>query len=387
MQTIQVLLIGGRQIPNFLGVHLLLPDAVELVVSTKEKPETVERLLEALKGIPGLNLPDLSQGLRALDAADFQSNQARCREICGNHPQANIHFNLTCSHKIAALAAYETAKEFAPRAEAFYVETESGRLLWPVGRKDREVKIRISIEQYLSTYGRTPQYKNCMEKLTFGEKSAIPAADFLSQDDEAVRSTLGFFKRVDEKKKKRLSLESMENSQKEVVRRLAQMEIVDLEEGERLTIRAQQDLFFLKGDWLEIYVCDQARQQKNKSDASLFDECCQGLKIPCDKAVKEIDVALLYQAQMILCSCKTNDDPFKVLFLDELSSVSNLVGNRYCSRVFVTHVPSQNMPARKMEEFMQQAKQREIVLVTGENLKDIGQILAGQATKPTYARA
>ena len=137
---------------------------------------------------------------------------------------------------------------------------------------------------------------------------------------------------------------------------------------------------------------DEARQQKARDESVLFDDARFSFEIPSDEtgARKEIDVGMMFAGQMILCSCKTGSNkPWRTAYLDELRAVSSLIGGRFCSRVFVTACfsPSEGKDGFvDYQRFINQAKDREIVVITGDQLNDVGQMLAKEALKPTFWR-
>ena len=116
-----------------------------------------------------------------------------------------------------------------------------------------------------------------------------------------------------------------------------------------------------------------------------FDDFAIGLKIPKEGAEKDIDLACIYRAQLIHCSCKTGKDSFETEHLDELSAISSIIGGRFCTRVFITNRVLPNNLS-KAKSFLDHAKQREIVVVTGKELPNIGEILKKQAENPDYPR-
>ena len=109
METLQVLLVGGRQIPNFLGVMLLRPNKVHFLLS-KGSENLLDPLYETLTKVEGLVLPDRDQ-IKPIDANDFQANISALEHVLNEYPNAQISFNLTCSSKVMAIAAYEVARE------------------------------------------------------------------------------------------------------------------------------------------------------------------------------------------------------------------------------------------------------------------------------------
>jgi hypothetical protein len=154
------------------------------------------------------------------------------------------------------------------------------------------------------------------------------------------------------------------------------------------TILSEMDWQYLQGTWLEIFVWDQARQcLDDKGQPLLRDsELAFSFEIPSDGARKEIDVGYIYHGQLIHISCKSGAEPFKSKYLDELSAVSSLVGGRFTSRLFVTNAfpPPENDP--DYSGFLAQAKDREVVVVTGKELLDVGKILKQQALRPKFSR-
>lgn len=148
---------------------------------------------------------------------------------------------------------------------------------------------------------------------------------------------------------------------------------------------------YLDGTWLEIFIWNQANQLVNEEEQkAFFEECAFSFEIPSKKGVKkEIDVGCIYQGQFIHCSCKSEKSPFKTSYLDEIRAVSSLVGDRFCSRLFITNAysPDENSGGwHDYQNFLQQAKDRQIVVVTGSDLPHIAEILKKEAEKPTYWR-
>ena len=99
----------------------------------------------------------------------------------------------------------------------------------------------------------------------------------------------------------------------------------------------------------------------------------------------EIDLALIYKAQLIIAECKTDITPFKADkgYQRDLDAAAELLGGAYVSKVFITNQPG---TGDSYSYFEQQAKGRHIVVVTREKLADIGTILKNEAMTPTYER-
>jgi len=63
-----------------------------------------------------------------------------------------------------------------------------------------------------------------------------------------------------------------------------------------------------------------------------------------------------------------------------------ILGGRFASRLFVTNQFPPPETDKDYMKFLAQAKDREIVVVTGETLPNISQILRDEALRPTYWR-
>lgn len=381
METLQVLLVGGRQIPNFLGVMLLRPNKVHFLLS-KGSENLLDPLYETLAKIEGLVLPDRDQ-IKPIDANDFQANISALEHILNKYPNAQVSFNLTCSSKVMAIAAYEVARE-RKDIKTFYVDTSNGRIVWFKGKEADEMPIKISIEQYLTMYGRKPVFKDIFSKLTFSQEAAIKSANILAS---GCGKYLAFLERIRGTQGSGSRKVAIKNEiEINLALRLAELGIVDYsEENGYLIIRSNEDWNFLKGEWLEVFVWHEVKKLQEQTQEPFFDDFAVSLEIPMEGAKKEIDLACIYRAQLIHCSCKTGKNSFETRHLDELSAISNLIGGRFCTRVFATDrlLPNDLSAAKS---FLDQAKQREIVVVTGKELPSIGDILKKQAKNPDYQR-
>lgn len=381
METLQVLLVGGRQIPNFLGVMLLRPNKVHFLLS-KGSENLLDPLYETLTKVEGLVLPDRDQ-IKPIDANDFQANISALEHVLNEYPNAQISFNLTCSSKVMAIAAYEVARE-RKDIKTFYVDTSNGRIVWFKGKEADEMPIKISIEQYLTMYGRKPVFKDIFSKLTFSQEAAIKSANILAS---GCGKYLAFLERIRGTQGSGSRKVAIKNEiEINLALRLAELGIVDYsEENGYLIIRSNEDWNFLKGEWLEVFVWHEVKKLQEQTQEPFFDDFAVSLEIPMEGAKKEIDLACIYRAQLIHCSCKTGKNSFETRHLDELSAISNLIGGRFCTRVFATDrlLPNDLSAAKS---FLDQAKQREIVVVTGKELPSIGDILKKQAKNPDYQR-
>ncbi|MGB3220988.1 MAG: DUF1887 family CARF protein [Anaerolineae bacterium] len=158
-------------------------------------------------------------------------------------------------------------------------------------------------------------------------------------------------------------------------------------------LRSDADFEFLKGTWLEVFVWNEARNQRTKQGLPVFDDVKFNFEIPADAsgARKEIDVGLMVGGQMIHCSCKAGSKGiWSTDHLDELRAVSSLMGGRFCSRLFITSKKSPvqgDSDWKDYQFFQKQAADRLIVVITGDKLLQVGTCLTIEAgNRPTYPR-
>ncbi len=390
-KRVMVLLIGGRLTPNFIGVLGYPPDAVECVVSEDELTKYRDTL-EVLSSLPGCSLPP--EPRFPVPAFDMRANLDTCRQIVALHPDAEIIFNVTCASKIMGIAAYDIARQ--SNHCAIYVDTAHSRFIDLTSLEEKPIP-SLSIDDYLKFFGRASKRTFDPSTLSISEGQALQAANYLASAGPEVMETVAAMRSAGQGKgthTMKLKVE-LTDAQWQVLSQLEQFDLLTnltrLSPSEvRYTVRNSHDWQFINGTWLEVYVANQARQCRDDQKQPLFTSCEMSLEIPGPSgARKEIDVACLYLGQLLHCSCKSEKSPFETHHLDELRAVSSLVGGRYCTRLFITNVfpPSpESQRSDSYQLFQQQAKDREIVVVTGDKLADMKEILRKEATNPTYRR-
>ncbi|HID65096.1 MAG TPA: DUF1887 family protein [Anaerolineae bacterium] len=392
-KTVMVLLVGGRAAPNVLGVMTYRPDAVEYVVS-EDEPHRYEETRAVLEGFSWL-AADASP--RWTDAFNVQAIRVACGEAVDAHPDANFIFNVTCATKVMAIVAYEYALTHG--WPAIYIATAHRRSIQLTEPFSEQRLIPLRLEEYLACYGRRPEQTFEFERLSVTQEQALAAARILASAGQPANQLLAMVRRWGQGSGRRMVQTRGNQPVSPDVRQVLDALIaqgliqhpIELPNGQlQWEIACDADFNFLCGTWLEVYVWDQTRQCRADKGQPLFDDVRFSLEIPSDGARKEIDVACMYQGQLLHCSCKTETNPFKTATLDELRAVSSLVGGRFCTRLFVTSAfpppESSTGTRREFERFLAQARDREIVVVTGDRLPAIGEELQQQAIRPTHRR-
>jgi len=390
-RRVTVLVLGGRLTPNLVGILALRPAAVEFIIS-KDTPTRYEEIYEVLQQVADL---DRSAEPHYLSAYDFITNRDICLAVAQRHPEDEIIFDISSAPKIMGFAAYEVARFLHQRA--VIVDTANGRLIDLVPPSAAPVPIEIDLAQYLACYGRRPELTFDFKKLSVSQQQAIDAASYLATAGPAAVEALDRLRSWSQGKGKRTipfkKTQPLSAEAREVLRQLESFGLIaNLEEQSdgrvQYTIPTDMDWKYLEGTWLEIYVWHQVLQCQDEQGQPMFRGSQVGLsfEIPSDGARKQIDVGYVYHGQMIHVSCKTGSKPFKTQYLDELRAVSSLIGGRFTSRLFVTNAFPPSDTDTDYTRFLDQAKDRETVVVTGNELPRIKEILKKQALQPTYPR-
>lgn len=394
-KKVRILIMGGRFAPHFLGVVADPPELVEMIVSRDTSEQQIESARKALQAISGLQL---SNPPLRIDAYDIQSARVACRKIASKYIGANITFDVTSAPKIPSFAAMDIAREMNQRL--IYIDSNNGKIitLAPL-TNETDVRIQIKLKDYLRCFGRRPELTFNLQKLSISEEIAVKAAEFLAYENEAALEALEVLRRSGQGKGKRTipfeKTRPVSPSAFSVLQHICQLGLIkNLQQDEkgrvRYTIQNDHDFKFLEGAWLELFVYCQANAMIDENQQPFFNDVKMSVEIPSNGARKEIDVACMFRGQLLLSSCKTGIKAIQTKHLDELRAVSDLVGGDFTTRLFIT---SQLPPKKengdqlkKYQIFLEQAKERKIVVVTGDMLCQIQQILKKEAINPTYSR-
>lgn len=394
-RPVMIILTGGRSTPAVLGALTVKPRAIEFI-NSRDEAHRQDEVVSALKSLTDVALPSFPSG-ETIDAYDMDAAYKACASIVERIGDGPFVINLSSGTKVMALGAYEFARQH--RLPALYVDTNARRILDLTTKQDFST-IPLRVDSYLACYGRSPEAKFNADALSCSLEQAIELAGWLVAAADPALSVLELVRRYGEGKGKRtckVSKHRPDNTELHVWNKLVSVGLLeridDKEATFSFTLPSDVDFEFLKGTWLEMFVWHEACNQRNKEGAPVFDDALFNFEIPSDHsgARKEIDVGLMVAGQMIHCSCKAGGKRiWSTDHLDELRAVSSLIGGRFCSRVFIT---SKNPPAendgdwKDYQLFLEQAKDRQIVVIAGDKLPHVGACLARQASnEATYRR-
>lgn len=387
-KKVMIMLVGGRQAPNALGILAYKPNVVGFIAS-RDTPQDLEKIKGFVEKIPGLNVLEPIN----VDAFSLSNVRNACEQMMAQQADAEIVLNLTTGTTIMSLGGYEAAKN--RRVTAIYIATAIGKIITVTGPQISGLDLVMKLEDYLAIYGRTPRERFSFSDLSVSQDAALETARFLA--NPGARECLSLMRRWNRGTNRRTingNLNSPLNSQTEnTFIRLEQLGLI-----ESLSIRSNQVSYvipcepnwkYLDGTWLEAYCWETARSLKESSGHPVFDEVRFSLELVSQAAVSEVDLFCLHRGRPIIASCKTEDRSFKTRYLDELQSRADMLGGKFCGKLFITNMPAPSpntQERRDFELFLEQARMREIVVVTGDNLASLPHVLLTEATRPIYPR-
>lgn len=391
---VMIALTGGRSTPVILCALATKPRAIEFINSSDE-PNREDEIRLALSKMAGLQetLPGLST-----PAYDINAIIDACQILMERHQHGPYIINLSSGTKVMALGAYEFAKSRG--IPALYADTTGKRLIDVTTGMEQPLP-KMNVEQYISCFGRSCHPKFMLDTLSVSMEQAQDIAEELVTFGVPAQEVLTYIRSNGKggNEPRTLSIKNYTptDEQQKVWQYLVDVGLLVSTEGQpnkfKFTIKQHGDYAFLEGAWLELYCWHQATHQFAENGETLFDGSAFNFEIPSNKhgARKEIDLGLIYAGQMLICSCKAGTNKiWSTEHLDELSAVSSLIGGRFCSRIFITSKLAPNKEERgtfaEYEKFLNQAKDREIVVIVGDGLASVGKLLAKEATKPTYWR-
>jgi hypothetical protein len=396
VERVMVLLVGGRPVPNVAGVLRYRPQRVAWLAS-EDALETYRLTRQVLERVPGLVLEEP----RVVPAYDLEANRAACEALVQDLREAEVVFNLTCGTKVMALAAYEVAGRHGHTS--LYLDTAGGQDVVlcgsPVELAPPDPAVtgslaaigQVDVVTYLAVYGRQVVLERLLEQLPVPEDRAVALAQELVAVGPGASGELNWILHHHPEREP-LAIRTRNNRplRGELVLLLQRLRderwISDLvmHASGRLAfyIVSNTARRFLSGAWLEAYVYQQAR------NSNLFDDCLMGLNMPGGGVTNEVDVAAIRSGRLLVCSCKTGQRVFQdTAELDKLRAVTGMIGGRYVAKLLVTNqgVPPQRSRAfRSYKNWKAQAAQRQIVVVTGEQLAELVHVLAKETTEPAY---
>ena len=371
---------GGRAIPNILSLLWLQPQVVQVILS-EQGWDHKQAFEDIVHSIPDCQIDIIPN----VDAYNFDICLEACRNACRPYPDDEWEwiFDITSAPKITGIAAYEIAKQ-------------KGISCWHAdAQRDRHVSLvkqtyintakffHLTLDDYMKAQhrtwklstGPTPNYRVAVKKW------ASTARELAISPDTMELLTLLRDKQPDDVISLPKHLLLSPPLQSAVDEGLLEVKGLHTSTATCKFLSQEAAKFIGTGDWLEFFVWHAA------ISIGIADEfhCQWGCSIFDGPVKKELDLALMYKAQLIVAECKAEQNPYKADrgHLHKLQAKANVLGGSYVCKLFITN---QRAIGDSFKPFCEQAEQYKIIVVTGERLPEIGQILEKEATRPTYPR-
>ncbi len=369
MAIVLISLVGGRPLPNILLALHLKPDYLYLIASQDSigPGRDYEKTLAAL--------PEHIRPSEPLTAKPYklQETMDHCKKIISQHKDDQIIINTTLGPKPMAFGAYDVAKELRLQGfqvEVCYLAREELILIF----EDTIEPVNIGLKEYFSSYGWRVAWKDDQVVDRFKHLVQILAKKPLTSHRllQILRSNDGGKGKRTRTSKQRI--DDDEYALLEEIERLGFVSKIDRSDKHlSWTINSDEDgRLLLTGDWLEFYVYQKALELTNQKGNKLFNECGWGVEDAQHKG--EIDFAGIFNGQMLIASCKT-EDTIKRVWFEELHSKMEQLGKGMCCGLLVSTVSRKTRTSQDLDNYQRWARERQIVLVLAEDIPHLPEVL------------
>jgi hypothetical protein len=371
-----LLLTGGRGVPDMLMVNYLKPDKIFNITTTQGMKNALDFQQFSRKHFH--RDVDILPTINPFDETEIKM---ACKTALELAPDAEWIIHFTGSPKVVGIYAHDIARDH--NIPFCFLDTEGKQLISLV--KDLpinpEIFFKASVQEYIGAYGRTYEIPK-LQLYRSKAESWYNIAQILVNMPEETQNLLKGVRSPAKGKPLEITVDSSAQPLLEELSLSGIMAITSqADDKTQCQLLSHEIREFLEGDWLEVYVWQEAR------NAGFADDCQWGYKIVVDQKMaatlpsNELDLALTYNARLLIAECKTSANPFDSLFLNKLYSIANLVGGGYVNQVFITNIWSTHLNAQKRESFdnfQRQADVRRIRIITGEQLPEVGKLLRQQ---------
>lgn len=397
-------LFGGRSfLPTALIVLHEKPDIV-VAISSNQSYDDLPQLQQAIDKFQSeLEFTCILETPDGIDAFDVTKIQQLCENAITQHPDAEWIFDITGGTSLMSLAAYEAARKskenFHKSTSCWYLNTAQTRVISLVGKTRNESIFHISVDGYAAAYKHTLQAGVFEGLQDSNKRDWLQFAQRLGKNPHEISQLKVVMNKVTDRpgvnSPKLYDLPNAYNGTYTLLKEAQQIGLLSLLSEEKdPTIKFKltyiQDKF-LNGAWLEAYIWNEARNLRDETGQKPFFDDCQWNHVLDGDTNNELDVAMTYNAQLIIAECKTGEaGTFAPDTIYKWDSVATSLGGKFVGRMLITslQIPNENERGRHQsyKEFLARAHSKGIVVVTADKLPFIGDILKREAINPTYPR-
>jgi Domain of unknown function (DUF1887) len=383
----QLILVGGRPMPNILTLIHQKPELVVAICSVESVKKEWPGLKKAIENL----LPSCKIKEKVVDGYRLEQIEPACESELGKLSQEDWIFNITTATSIMSIGAYRVAARCAHQIpiRCWYLDTARSRIISLVGNGADEEIFNLEVDQYAAVYDCRLIPGSLEEEREYCQQHWLPFTHTLVDNPHSIDLLKEVVKKITNRKPKK------EDGPKE-------LDIPDTSDALYTLLtnafevgllgnlkRARGRIFFsisylqanfLEGPWLEAYVWDEAHKLDMFSDCRWNQKLVDGKKFTDKDSKNELDVSMIYKAQLFIMECKSGiKDAFDAEVLYKLDSVANPLGNQFVGKIVVTSqpIPDKNdrTKYKKFEGFKEKADERGMLLVTRETLPNIGAML------------
>lgn len=384
----QLILVGGRPMPNMLTILHNKPDIIVAITSQDRKEElpylkkAIRELLKDTK--PSCNLDALDDEQYIVDAFSLPGIRIACELALEHYPDAEWLFNITGATTIMSIGAYEVSREHIQRVKWCYLDTAHTSVVTPSGSQANEQLFTISVKEYLTACYCTLEDGDLEDYRTIHEIQWLEFAQYLGRDPRKAALLKNILKNIQDINKSENRKIDASMPQSYDLNGLSEETLIMLEQAAKVGIvsnwrvettqchflLSEPQYKFLDGTWLEVYTQEEVKQ------LGIFSNYEWGKKIKDRYGRKnQLDVAMIYKAQLLIVECKTGGDAFQSRTFQTLESIANALGRSFVTKILVTSLPIIDT------EVELRAKSSGIFLVSRDNLPNIGTNLADIARR------
>lgn len=356
VNKIQLCIVTGQTLANFIPILQLKPDLVYLLTSDSmlSKAKAFQKLLFENAGYQE-NQVDLIKGLpdHSLEAIEDWGLQL-IGKLEEEYPKAQIQLNATGGNKLMTLGLVQGAAQASDQIEAFYTDTEHHLLEWlqPRNRQAEALQNMLTVENYLLANGKTPR-RAASDDPCWLEKAnqRKTLSKWLAKECQSLGgffSALNFTLREVNADNAALRIKKPFYFQQSVTSPAWKTALQQLEENGLLlrstsnpsefTLSDTSAVTYLTGGWIEEYVwhCLSDEGLKDARAGLEFTDTTHNKK----NVRNELDAVAVHQNRLLIVECKTRNykgDEQKISdAFYKLESLGRGAGGLFGQKWFVT---------------------------------------------------
>jgi hypothetical protein len=390
-KPVMLILIGGRSaVPATMAglQYVENVDRVKFLICEANDDRYLKAqkwTLESLKRQNPAVLCDETTDICKVDGNDFNKSWEKVKQLCSGDEIEVTYVSLTSAPQTMAFAVFDYIRQHYKNAFVFSVYTNDGCIVPLIrGKTGRKISKRLTVEDYISAYGLSIFKKdNVTDQFSCTEVQAQNVVEYIVKNLDTTENMLAVIRSNSGREKKikniKVGVKILEraiiatDTFEEFLRILKNSGIVkDYVQTLNTfvyTFSSPLDRSFLFGKWLEYYVYSEACNAG-------FDSVEAGIEL--SDYHGEIDVFCVHRANALICECKTPIG--KNRNFTKLDSVAKKLGGSYCVKLFITSELNVD------DKVIGRGKNKEIKLVTGNELPNVQEIFKKQMATPDFSR-